>query len=71
MVANRLIALDKCPGVCPIGNDKAMSFATRVDVESSCGADQLYGGVRSGIEDAIHAMTSLFSKHAISSGWVY
>ena len=46
-----------------------MCFATRVDVELSCGADQLCGGVRSGIEGAIRAMTGLFSQHAVSSGW--
>ena len=46
-----------------------MCFATRLDVELSCGIDQLNGGVRSGIEGAIHAMTSLFSQQAIPSGW--
>ena len=77
LIANRLIALDKCPGVRTIGIGetlrrvlgKAVCFATRVDVELSCGADQLCGGVRSGIEGAIHAMTGLFSQHAVSSGW--
>ena len=39
------------------------------NVELSCGADQLCGGVRSGIEGAIHAMTGLFSQHAVSLGW--
>ena len=51
LVANHLIALDKCPGVCPIGIretlqrviGKAECYATRVDVELACGSDQLYG----------------------------
>jgi len=77
LVANYLIALDKCPGVCPIGVGetlwrvigKAVCYATRVDVELACGSDQLCGSVKSGIEGAIHAMTSLFLQHGSASGW--
>ena len=39
------------------------------NVELSCDVDQLCGSVLSGIEDAIHAMTSVFSQNAVSSGW--
>ena len=46
-----------------------MFFATRVNIKLSCGAYQLCAGVQSGIEGAIHTITSLFSQHADFSGW--
>ena len=74
LVSNRLIALDKCPGVRPIGIGetlrriigKAICSATRGDIESLCGADQLCGGVKSGIEGAIHAMNEMYSQNCTS-----
>ena len=68
LVANRLITLAKCPSVHPVGIEetlhqiigKAVCYATRVDVDLACKSDQFCGGVRSGIEGAIHAMASLF-----------
>jgi len=77
LVANHLIALDKCPGVCPIGIGetlrcvigKVVCYATRVDFELAYGSDQLCGDVKSGIEGAIHAMSSLFLQYGSASGW--
>ena len=78
LVSNRLIALDKCPGVRPIGVGetlrrvvgKAVCMATRIDIEDLCGVDQLCGGLRSGIEGAVHAMNDLFAQHSDSvPGW--
>ena len=48
---------------------KAVCYATRVDVEMACSSDQLCGGVISGIEGTIHAMTSLFLQHGATFGW--
>ena len=56
----RLMALDKCPGVHPIGVgevsrhilSKVMAAATSTDVEELCGTNQLYSGLKAGIEGA-------------------
>ena len=49
---------------------KAVCMATCVDIEDLCGIDQLCGGIRSGIEGAVHAMNDLFAHHHDSvPGW--
>ena len=77
-MSNCLIALDKCPGVRPVGVGetlrwvvgKAVCMATYIDIEDLCGVDQLCGGLRSGIEGVVHAMNDLFAQHSDSiPGW--
>jgi len=77
LVSNRLIALDKCPGVRPVAIGetlrriigKMVCTATRLDLEVQCGTDQLCAGIKCGIEGAVHAMCGLFNEHQSHSGW--
>ena len=70
-MASRLIALDKCPGVRPIGigeclrrlMGKAVMLIAGEDVKRVCGADQLSAGIEVGIEAAVHAVNELFDEH--------
>ena len=68
-VASRLIALDKCPGVRPIGVGeaicriigKAISFTLKHDIQDAVGPVQLCASHDGGCEAAIHAMHQLFN----------
>ena len=69
-VACRLIALDKQPGVCPIGIgetircivNKAITEALRDNIEEAAGSLQLCAGQLSGCEAAVDAMCKVFSS---------
>ena len=65
-----MIAINKNPGVCPIGIGeiprliiaKAILSTLKGDVQDATGTLQLCAGQISGIEAAIHSMRNLFEK---------
>ena len=69
-MSSRLIALDKNPGVHPIGIGevlirilgKMMISITGIDVEEVCSVDQLCSGLKAGIEGAVHGLRELCEK---------
>ena len=75
LLASCLIALDKCPGVCPIGVGetlrrivgKAICSVTRFDASVICSSDQLCASLQCSIKGAIHAMNELFDANQFNS----
>ena len=74
-LACRLIALDKCPGVRPIGIcetarrivAKAILFVTKSDIQEAAGVRQLCGGQIAGIEAAIHSVHREFHTEGVEA----
>ena len=68
LLASRLIALDKQPGVRPIGVgeilrrviSKAILQVAKPDIEEACGFVQKCSGMPAGIEAAVHAMQEIY-----------
>src|SRR5579863_5413915 len=67
-LANRLVPLDKDPGVRPVGIGevprriigKSIMAILKLDVMTAAGATQLCAGQEAGVEAVIHAMLQLF-----------
>ena len=76
-MSNRLITVDKCPSVQPIGIGqiwrhlfaKCVPATACSEATEAVGADQLYIGVSACIEGAIHAMGEEFSIHGDDEDW--
>ena len=70
LLACRLVALDKNPGVRPIGVcevarriiSKAILFVIKGDIQDSAGSRQLCGGQIAGIKAAVHSVRKLFEN---------
>ena len=68
--SSRLVALDKCPGIRPIGIgevvrriiSKAIMRTVRYDLQDAVGSIQLCAGQEAGCEAAVHAMESIFAE---------
>ena len=73
LLACRLIALNKNPGVRPIGVcevprrivSRAILYVIKGDIQQVAGSIQLWGGQIAGIEAAVHAVRHLFSSDDI------
>ena len=72
LTACRLIALDKTPGVRPIGVgevlrriiSRAISLTLRLDIKEAAGPLQLCAGHESGCEAAVHTMREIYNDPA-------
>uniref|UniRef100_A0A0G4FPG3 Uncharacterized protein n=1 Tax=Chromera velia CCMP2878 TaxID=1169474 RepID=A0A0G4FPG3_9ALVE len=72
LMGGRLVALDKCPGVRPVGIGlgigealrrligKAVMTETREDLETLCDVDQLCSGLAGALEGGVYAMRHLW-----------
>ena len=71
VLANRLIPLDKCPGIRPIGIGEALRRivcksvmrVVKLDVQQAAGPLQLCAGHEAGCEAALHAATEMFDAN--------
>ena len=77
LMSSRLIALDKQPGIRPVGVGetwrrlmvKCLLKVAGPEAKAACGTTQLVGGLEAGIEGAIHAMRVLFEEHREEEDW--
>ena len=77
LMSNRLVALDKCPGVRPIGVGQIWRRAIAKCViavvsdaaADACGTDQLCAGLSCGSEAAVHAAHMAWDAHASEPDW--
>ena len=77
LINGRLVAIDKCPGVRPVGIGelfrrlvaKCVLLVAGEEAQIACGVDQLCGGLEAGIEGGIHAMSSIWDAHSFEEQW--
>ena len=77
LMSVRMIALYKQPGIRPVGVGetwrrlmaKCVLWVTGQEAKSTCGTENLAGGVEYGIEGGIHAMHLLWTQHFQEEDW--
>jgi len=77
LMAGRLLALDKCPGIRPIVSGeiwrrtlaKIILEVAGGAAKDACGTDQLCAGLEAGIEGGIHAMKLMWDIHHMEEEW--
>ena len=76
-MTKQLLALDKCPGVRPVGVGEAwlrlMAKAALTDAggraKAACGSTQLCAGLEAGIEGALHAVREATAEEMVFEDW--
>ena len=79
LMASRLVALDKSPGVRPIGVGeiwrrllaKVVLRVTGKEATDACGSDQLCAGVEGGIEAGVRAASRIIRDYGDDDDWGY
>ena len=77
VMSERLIGLDKCPVVRPVGVgetwrqilEKCVLAVTGAEAKKACGTEQLCKGLVTGIEGAIHVMRLLWQQNSQEEYW--
>eukprot|EP00957_Ditylum_brightwellii_P185088 14094998-Ditylum_brightwellii.AAC.1 len=77
LVTGRLIVLDKCPGIRPVGIGeilfrmigKCIIAVCGDEVAKACGIHQLCFILKAGIEGAVYSMKQMWDDHAKEDGW--
>ena len=76
-MAGRLVALDKCPGIRPVGTGetwkrlaaKVVILISKEEVKDTCGVDQLCAGLKAGVDGGIHCMEQTWKQHQQKEEW--
>ena len=77
LMSGRLIALNKQPGIRPVGVGetwrrmmaKCLLKVAGPEAKTACGTTQLAAGLEAGVEGAIHAMRVLWEDHKKEEDW--
>ena len=77
LMSCRLIALNKSPGIRPVGIGdtwrrllaKCLLRVSRQEAKAACGTEHLAGGVEAGIEGAIHDARLQRVQHSQEEDW--
>ena len=78
-MSGRLIALDKQPGVRPVGVgetwrrlfDNIVLKVTVPEANIACQDDQLCDGIKAGINGAVHGVQALWDENSNMAEWVF
>ena len=77
LMSNRLVALDKCPGVRPVGIGevwrrlmaKCVLSVAGHEAKTVCGSQQLCCGLEAGIEGAVHTLSEKWTECNEEDDW--